>query len=126
VAVADILMNDGSKEITGPVVLVTAGGDKFRIYPEDQDDTGYLHIQRWTGSAWSTMIRFRDDGDENKVLVPLLLDGVAIEASGFKVAETQVVGQQQAHIADADAGSIVTQFNTLLAALETHGLLASS
>jgi hypothetical protein len=33
---------------------------------------------------------------------------------------------QQEHIADADAGTIVTQFNALLAAIENTGLLAAA
>ncbi len=45
----------------------------------------------------------------------------------YKVDGTQVVSNRGAHVADATgAGDIVAQFNTLLARLEAHGLLASS
>jgi hypothetical protein len=47
--------------------------------------------------------------------------------SGYKVNGIKVVGSQQAHIADATGtlADITTKFNSLLAKLETHGLLAS-
>lgn len=46
-------------------------------------------------------------------------------ASGFKVAGTQVVGPQQAAVANATgAGDVVAQLNSLLAKLRTHGLIA--
>ena len=58
------------------------------------------------------------------------LAGNADVASGkvYKVNGTQVVGAQQAHIADADGtlADITTKFNTLLSQLESHGLNASS
>jgi hypothetical protein len=59
----------------------------------------------------------------------LFIDGVPTFRSGadndgvYKVAGTQVVGAQQATIVNADAGSIVAQFNTLLAELRTHGII---
>ena len=46
----------------------------------------------------------------------------------YKVNSTQVLGSQQAHIADADGtlADITTKFNTLLGQLETHGINADS
>jgi len=50
-----------------------------------------------------------------------------INATGvLKIDDVQVVGNQGAHVVDADAGTIVAQFNTLLTRLEAHGLLASA
>jgi hypothetical protein len=55
---------------------------------------------------------------------PLSTDGTDVDNSGvYKVDAVQVVGAQGAAIADADAGSIVAQFNTLLAELRVHGLI---
>jgi len=45
----------------------------------------------------------------------------------LRINGTKVVDSQQPHIADAtDAASVIARLNDLLAALETHGLLASS
>jgi hypothetical protein len=56
-------------------------------------------------------------------------DGIALPSGDVvKVDGVQVVGAQQAHIADADGtlADITTKFNTLLAELEAFGPLASS
>lgn len=47
-------------------------------------------------------------------------------SSGFKVAGTQVVGAQQAAISDATSSiDIIPKFNTLLAELRSHGMIAT-
>jgi hypothetical protein len=48
-------------------------------------------------------------------------------ASGkaFKVGGTQVIGAQQAAIADATAGQEVAKINAVLSALRAHGLIAA-
>lgn len=54
------------------------------------------------------------------------VDGNTNVTGVYKVADTQVVGAQQAHIADAGVGTEIATINAILAALETHGLLASA
>jgi hypothetical protein len=48
-----------------------------------------------------------------------------LQATAFKVAGNQVVGAQQAAITDAVGGDEVTKINAILAALRTHGLIAT-
>lgn len=51
---------------------------------------------------------------------------VNVGTGGYKVSGTKVVGAQGAAIANAtDAGSAITQLNLALAALRTHGLIAT-
>ncbi len=57
--------------------------------------------------------------------IVLNADGNIDTIAVYKVSATQVVGQQQPAIADAtNAVDVITQFNTLLAELRTHGLIA--
>jgi hypothetical protein len=52
--------------------------------------------------------------------------GRPIQGANFRVAGTQVVGEQGAAVADAtDAATVITQLNALLAQLRTHGLIAT-
>jgi hypothetical protein len=57
-------------------------------------------------------------------------DEAAASTAGLYLAGTKVVGVQAAAIADvtpaADGTAVGTAFNTLLATLRTHGLIASS
>lgn len=53
------------------------------------------------------------------------LTNVSFGSAQLQISGTKVVGAQQAAIADATAGTAVAQFNTLLAALRTHGLIAT-
>ena len=53
------------------------------------------------------------------------LTNVSFGSAQLQISGTKVVGAQGAAIADATAGTAVAQFNTLLAALRTHGLIAT-
>lgn len=44
---------------------------------------------------------------------------------GIRINDIQVLGSQRAAVDDADATTIVTQFNTLLSRLRSHGLIAT-
>lgn len=57
----------------------------------------------------------------------LLLDTTYVDTNtAYKVAGTQVVSARGAAVADAtDAATVITQLNTLLARLRTHGIIAT-
>ena len=60
-----------------------------------------------------------------EALIEAALTNVAFGNAELQISGTKVVGAQQAAIADATAGTAVAQFNKLLAALRTHGLIAT-
>ncbi len=58
--------------------------------------------------------------------VQIAADGSIDTATAYKCQAIQVVGPQQPAIADAtNAVDVITQFNTLLAELRTHGLIST-
>jgi hypothetical protein len=79
------------------------------------------------GVATSSSVYFDDLSISNVPILeesPLTTDGTDVDNSGvYKVSGVQVIGAQQAAITDADAGTLLAKFNTLLAELRTHGLI---
>jgi hypothetical protein len=55
--------------------------------------------------------------------LPLSISGDACATGVYRVNGVQVLGAQGAAVADADAATLLAQFNTLLAELRTHGLI---
>lgn len=49
----------------------------------------------------------------------------SVDATSYKVSGTQVVGAQQSAIADSVGGDESTKINAILAALRSHGLIAT-
>ncbi len=60
-----------------------------------------------------------------EALIEAALTNVSFGNAQLQINGTKVVGAQGAAIANATAGTAVTQFNTLLATLRTHGLIAT-
>jgi len=57
--------------------------------------------------------------------VEAALTNVSFGSAELQISGTKVVGAQGAAVADASAGTAVAQFNTLLARLRAHGLIAT-
>lgn len=76
----------------------------------------WTHLEFWnatTGGTLAEKMRITHEGNLSVV-------------GGYQVAGTQVVGARAGAVDDAVAGTIVAQFNTLLARLRAHGLIGDS
>jgi hypothetical protein len=89
-----------------------------------------VQLRIWCPAGQATDILEVLDEDENRKL-SLDRDGLLDSAAGYAVAGTRVVGAQQAAIADvaetgsAEDGAARAAINDILAALRTHGLIAT-
>jgi hypothetical protein len=80
------------------------------------------------GATFDMTIRNRNNQDVLQIpgATQNLVAAGTLQATGFLVAGTQVVGARGAAVADAtDAATVITQLNALLARLRTHGLIAT-
>ncbi len=105
--------------------LTEDGGDGYLMLQSNLNTKAAMWIN-WKGDLfWSAT---GDFGSKSSIIAG---NTIATKAFFGKVKDAasnaQVVGDQQAAVADstADATSVSTQLNLLLAALRTHGLIAT-
>lgn len=105
-----------------------ASANGFRILTSNVAGTGDVLRLTISNAAATANVSFQNCkvGINDSAPGELLDVAGNINATGvLKIDDVQVISNQGAHVDDADAGTIVVQFNALLARLETHGLLAS-
>jgi len=94
------------------------------VDPAEARGNQYI-IKRWNGSAWATVLIGTDSGN---VSIPqnLIASWGVYSSSGYYVSGTKVVGDRGAAVANAtNTTDVITQLNTLLSRLRTHGLIAT-
>jgi hypothetical protein len=69
--------------------------------------------------------RVNSSSDDGSFAPFQVVGPVSITSGVLKIGLTQILTTQQAAVADAVAGTVVAQFNSLLAKLRTHGIIAT-
>jgi len=117
------------KPIPGGQVLIAALADGTPVMTLTQNSDGTNTAINFFGqstsfSAGNVVLAQSVVSDGGQGIIAY--DSDQDQFTGFFTFGVQVVGQQQAAIANATgAGDVVTQLNALLAACRTHGLIAT-
>jgi len=123
-----------------PTLSSTAYGRRFRIAHTSTSCT----IQLQHSGASAVDLQINTNSNTNQVLLEtaghvsintgdikitagnVVVSGIVNTASSYYVDDIQVVGNQEAAVADATgAGDVVAQLNTLLSRLRSHGLIST-